>query len=314
MGSGEERSFNYALALLKLVACFGVVSLHFGAGGFGRKLAVPLFVTITFYFGAKAILSGDWSGAVRRLRRLLVPFVAWGAVAAAFAAVTTGVSMKGVLEQLAFGRSEGLPGGHLYYLEVCAFLTVLLFGAVKAGGVKVLAVLSVLALALQCAGLNAAWCGALPSEAPNTVGRLAEFLPYACAGVLFACGTDRLRGASAWLLGACVTGAFGLYAVTMRWVPAGFGYQGAPLLVLTLALFAFFAFAVSRFAWLRRPWLKEVSSWCGGAYFMHMVVGTLIVRRVGLGPSLVLTAVVYVLSMVLAGGLGRWTVLKGLVR
>ena len=84
--------------------------------------------------------------------------------------------------------------------------------------------------------------------------------------------------------------------------------------MLTLALFAFFAFAVSRFAWLRRPWLKEVSSWCGGAYFMHMVVGTLIVRTVGLKPSLVLTAVVYVLSMVLAGGLGRWTVLKGLVR
>ena len=47
---------------------------------------------------------------------------------------------------------------------------------------------------------------------------------------------------------------------------------------------------------------------------MHMVVGTLIVRTVGLKPSLVLTAVVYVLSMVLAGGLGRWTVLKGLVR
>ena len=45
----NDNKYNYALGVLKLIAALEVVWIHFGKGGFGLRLAVPVFMFVSFY-------------------------------------------------------------------------------------------------------------------------------------------------------------------------------------------------------------------------------------------------------------------------
>lgn len=310
-----DKSYNYAIAYLKILACFGVVSLHFGSGGFGRKLAVPLFVSVSFYLGAKLFDCDDWRKLVNRVVRLMRPYVIWGFFGLLLSCVMAKISLIQVCDQMFFGRALGVPAGHLYYLELCAFITVLLFALRRLPRSMVLLSLIIGSFVLQYTGMNAALCKNLYSEAPNTVGRIVEFLPYACAGVAAAAVPvdSRLRGW--WSIGGgLVVGlvSFGLFG---RFVPNGFSYQGLPLFVLSMAVFVSAAWkgcAMPRFFQLRA--VSEISAWTSGVYFVHMFVGYIVQRSLCVPHSFGLTVVVFLASMTLTGLLSRIKVLNALVK
>lgn len=82
--SGKESNTknNYGFSILKIVMSFVVVTCHFydGTGIFAypEKLAVPVFIALTFFFKEEALRHKCDRINVRNVLRLIIPGVIWG--------------------------------------------------------------------------------------------------------------------------------------------------------------------------------------------------------------------------------------------
>ncbi|MCR5597665.1 MAG: acyltransferase, partial [Lachnospiraceae bacterium] len=86
----NEGRFNYSIAFMKVFFSFCVICCHFYFPtenlefypkvviGRMQSIAVPIFVTITFYFTGKALAVGSIDWIKKRMIRLLFPFWGWG--------------------------------------------------------------------------------------------------------------------------------------------------------------------------------------------------------------------------------------------
>ena len=75
---GNGKNYNSGIDVLKVLACFGVVLLHFGHDVKVATLSVPIFMFVSTYLCARLFTEGTWRELFIRLRRLYVPFVVWG--------------------------------------------------------------------------------------------------------------------------------------------------------------------------------------------------------------------------------------------
>ena len=315
--------FNVGIALLKLVACSGVISLHFGGAGFLRKPAVPTFVFIGFYLSARLFSQWDFNRLLKRLYRLAVPFVAWGLLSLLCWGMTGNeVSLEMVSQQLLCGRTADVPAAHLYYLEVCIILTAVLYFVPRRRQDLLLVVLIVLLFVWQYSNLNYRVFNRLGYVAMNTFGRISELGTYACTGILFA-NFLPLVSRRKWFWWTCPV-AFGLscavYVLQMIPTPSGFSYQGVSVFLLTVSLNAPVILlgeilmcreGVMSSGFVTR--LKYVASLTSGMYYMHMLVGTAAVWILGLAHSFALAVIIFVVCAVLTAFARRFKWLYWLV-
>lgn len=223
----SDSKYNYALGALKLIAALEVVWIHFGKGGFGLRLAVPVFMFVSFYLlGCRGEFSmGD------RIRRLVIPFWFWGVIYCAIGVVSEGkFDWVRIAYQLTFGSTYCAP---LYFMMLMILFTILV-GFVKHGAA--LAGIAVLALVTQYCGWNKAAFEATPAPIAYSLGRFAELLPIAVAGLLY--GRYAKSLSVSWRIGGAAIGFMLVGALKFLHCDcdAGFGYSGAVLLVAAAAL------------------------------------------------------------------------------
>ena len=304
---------NIGIDMLKVLACMGVVSLHFGSGGYGRRLTVPIFVFFSCYLYSS---KGQNGRKLDRILRLWIPFLVWGLLGlVAFYLIHKSLLWSDVAWQLVFGYPAAQ---HLYYLIDLILMTLIIWAIrhapTKACANLVFAVLVVACLVFQYTGLNFKFCAALHSNMRYTIGRLVELLPCAIVGDVIGelhC-IDRhpmlsfVGAAIAFIVAALL---FAVYRV----MPEGFGYQGLFPLVMAISI-CVVGIAIgekvarSRYANWMLP-IDSIGALTPGIYFIHDVVGKIIESLTGLSHSHVLAVVVFLISAILAWVLSsnHWT-------
>jgi surface polysaccharide O-acyltransferase-like enzyme len=180
---------NIGIDFLKILACFAVISLHFGSGGYGRRLAVPIFVFFSCYLCA---YKGGKTFIFKRLYRLWFPFIIWGVIGIViYSLASNSFTWNNIAWQLSFGYPYAQ---HLYYLMDLIFITCLIWGVRQLPNntckKMVLVGLAIGCVVLQYTGWNYRFCAGLPDNMRYTIGRLAELLP--CAIVADIIGEYRL--------------------------------------------------------------------------------------------------------------------------
>lgn len=321
------QKFNAGIAFLKLAACFGVVSMHFGAYGFFRKAAVPTFVLVSFYLSARLFEKVNLQDLGRRIRRLAIPFFAWGIISLlCWWACGSEVTGRIVLMQLTCGRADIVSAGHLYYLEVCVIMTLILYALPRKRFDLWLVAVIVFSFCLQYCNLNYRIFHPMGYNAMNTFGRICEFITYASAGLLLAhvMGWFRAKCTSKWFWFICVMGfclAGVLYAFKLIPTPLGFASQGIAAFLMTVTFNLPFVVlgeylqskGTSQSSVPMRV-LQYVSSLTGGMYYIHVLVGTALVVVFGIAHSLICTILVFCASAVATIILGKARCLSWLVK
>jgi len=304
---------NVGIDALKILACFAVVSLHFGDGGYGRRLAVPIFVFFSCYLCA---CRGQNGAVHNRLLRLWIPFIVWGLLGLfVYALMAKGLSWSDVAWQLTFGYPAAQ---HLYYLIDLIIIT-LAIRAIRhvpdrACQNVVLCGLVVGCLVSQYAGLNYKLCGGLHQNMRYTIGRLAELLPCAIIGDMI--GSWHFIDRRPRLSFVCALGTFivtALLFVLCKEFPNGFGYQGLGSLVMAISICILSIAVGEELSHMKyTKWMLPIASigaLTPGIYFAHDVVGKTIESITGLSHSYILTMVVFLTSAIFAWVLSstRWT-------
>lgn len=302
---------NIGLNLLRILLTLGVVMDHFwwrpdpeNLRGLDvalwqlRTLAVPAFMTMTFFFTAKRFIAGDGAWLRKRYRRLYEPFVFWavacflGTLCVSHFDPAYSASLKDLLWQLLLGHSEHLSLTQFWFhtdlliLTAVFFLSFRLVRTPRANVYLALAAIAVGCSVQYSQTAMTALFGGMPFEAKYPLGRVFTMLPYAGAGFLLAAVRDRIDAASSGLRGAVAL--MGLWLVV--WViyapvaprPASVvGYEGINMALIAWGMMAVFYYIP--FDRLPAAFSKTVlflSKYCMGVYCIHHLMGKVLFDHV----------------------------------
>lgn len=250
---------------------------------------------LSAYLNGKMIQQGSVEQLARRMKRLYLPFAAWG-ILYFFGRVV--ISRKFDIADLFLQLAIGVPlCPPLYFMFLLAVNTLLLFLVARCGrcSMALLAAFLVGCLVLQYTGLNARIFAGLPFQPRHALGRFAELLPAAICGY-FLFLSDRK-----WLvaLGSIFLLPF-VAAASCHMLCPGFGYQGVSVLCVAVCLSSA-AILLGETVLCRLPkgavlltgWIAGLTP---GIYYVHMLVGIGIGFVAGRHRSILEGVAVFILS------------------
>lgn len=322
----------YAIDILRVLLAFGVVLCHFWSPesetGLNsiilawRHNAASAFFLLSFFLIGTRFLTNDQVYLKKRLKRLLIPFIAWGMIAWLIYAATH-LSEKSVSElfmalfwQMLTGHGDAI-NPPLWFLAVLIWLTgiySLLFKVLKKHqAVTVICILAAACLILQAAGINAQLFGSLPFETKYPLGRTVEMIPYATSGILLAAASGKHKVTVPVVVTstACLV-CYLLFPEFLLF--KGFGYSGimklaASASLILIALY-FDSFSIPD-RW--KPFIRIISAHTLGIYCMHYDLGYLISKPNLIGNSFLLCIVIYIACYLTAMIMAKVPQLKQLV-
>lgn len=300
--------------LVKLILAFLVVNLHvesFVTGApfsplyFLGWLAVPLFVSLSFYFNSRHYL-GNFAFRLFRskLWRLLLPFFVWSVVG--FCLHPDLLSIKYLLRQLLTGTAVDPP---LYYLLTVALVSLLFYLLTlvfRSHQKLIVFALITLSLTFETTGFAKIFYAHLPIQISLAVERIEEFIKYAGLGILLPALADRLCSRHTLITSAAFVST-GIYVWEMwRTSPTDLNYSGIIqfIIVILIMLALIYAQTVSfgRFGdWL----ISHFAPYSLGIYCFH----TFLVELTPLGTTARAASIcIFMLSLALSWGLDHASV------
>ena len=302
---------NIGLNLLRILLTLGVVMDHFwwspDPGNLRgvdialwqlRTLAVPAFMTMTFFFTAKRFVVGDPVWLKKRYLRLYEPFLFW-AIVCFFVTLCVSrfdpaysASVKDFLWQVALGHSAHLSLTQFWFHTDLLILTAvffLSFRLVRTPRATVYFALAAIAVGYSVqysqAAMTALFDG-MPFEARYPLGCVFSMLPYAGVGLLLASVKDRLDAASSGIRWAVAL--MGLWLVV--WVvyapvaprPASVvGYEGVNMSLIAWGMMAvFYYIPFDRLPSICSKTVLFLSKYCMGVYCIHHLMGKVLFDHV----------------------------------
>ena len=310
---GKEKGgkVNLGLNLLRILLTLGVVMDHFwwcpDPGNLHgvdialwqfRTLAVPAFMTMTFFFTAKRFIGGDVAWLKKRYSRLYEPFVFWAFVCFFVTMCVSrfdpaySASLKDLAWQLALGHSERLTLTQFWFHTDLLLLTAVFFLAFRLVRTPRASVcLAFVSIALgysvqySVPAMDAMF-GWMPFEAKYPLGRVFSMLPYAGVGFLLAAVKDRLDAASSGMrLSIALMGlwlaAWVIYAPVAPRPVSVVGYEGLNMALIawgTMAVFYYLPFG--RLPVVFSKAVLFLSKYCMGVYCIHHLMGKILFDHV----------------------------------
>lgn len=304
---------NYPLDWLRIVACYAVVSIHFGRHVPLFDLAVPLFMLLATYYSSFK----DTKWLLKRIWRIYVPFMFWGVLGFVCRSIIERSFKLGMLfSQLIFGAPANSPLYFMSVLIVCTVVIHMVWNTCKdvRGRVIILTVITGVCFWCQYSGANGKMWSFFELPHKITMGRVVELMPYACVGVLF----SMMRGGHnkvLWPLSVLglVIGIF-FRATNFELSFAGYNYGGAVRFLISSSLFLLIALLGEWFKW---PYMRlnnivlMLSSLTAGIYYSHKIIGEVVVRLIKTN-SVVLTFIVFSVCAIVVAGIKR-TKIKSVV-
>lgn len=320
----KDRQYNYGLALLKIWMCFEVVCCHFGNGNENfvlmnilwkgvvtfRTCAVPCFVIMTFYFASETFSVNSKSAILKRMKRLFLPNLLWAIIY--IFAIWISQDFYVISE---FGWSKAfilqVLLGHVYnqtmwfqvdliWLTCFYYVLYKMFGKKEKLLKSVLMIIGAISIVLQYSGTNYRIFGWLPDYSKYTLGRIIEIIPYSVVGLMWK--KDSVQQNSLWDL---VLWTFliviSYYVDKIDILENTFGYAGLGLFLIGYCVTK--QFNELNCLKISKKWqmvIKKVSSVTMGCYFMHRLVGNIIMYAnlniINTSP-LIRCIVIFVVSM-----------------
>jgi hypothetical protein len=273
-------SVRYTLPdLVKLVLAFLVVNLHvesFVTGApftplyFLGWFAVPLFVSISFYFNSGRYESSQFTLPLFRhkLWRLILPFLVWSAVG--FALHPDLLSIKYLLRQLLTGAAVDPP---LYYLLTVVFISLLFYFLSRAARSHknfLFLTLIVASLVFESSGLAKSFYTHLPIQISLAVERMEEFVKYAALGILLPMIAIRFRPYRSLISLATLFGtSFYLWWLTES-SPTDLNYSGIlQFILIALIMLAVVYTRAVRFGRIVDWLISHFAPYSLGVYCLH---------------------------------------------
>ena len=294
------RDKNYVVAILRLLACYAVISIHFRPAIPFSNLAVPIFVVLAFTFWHPS------RGLGHRIMRLLIPYITWGIVGCGIRFIRDrSFDYKILLTQLTCGQGGNSP---LYFLLLVMILSACVYTLhrMTKHWIVALWIFAIISIILQYSGMNVNIFnnGRFGDYYSTTFGRLAEFVPYVALGSNVGDRIQRCNGVLnlkpylhmyerriIWI----VVGSVVLLLVDSMYDVKGFGYSGVSnfIAVVTIIIVTF-SIKVRGSKCLRGCfWL---STFTGGIYYVHKLIGSIFTCLHLTGVILTLTT--FILSFI----------------
>ncbi len=298
------KKINVGLNLLRIVLTFGFVLDHFWirdspgiltgierAVWHMRTLAVPAFMTMTFFFTADHFRAGDASWLKKRFVRLYEPFIFW---ALAYWVLRMGVSVfnpeyatsfHDLAWQLVLGSSRTLTMQFWFHADLIILTAAffLAFRVVRIAKANLYLALGAIAVGftVQYTPLNAMMFSGMGFETKYPLGRVFAMLPYAGAGFLMAAAKRRIDALSA---GEKVVSA--LFGLWLAWFVIYWnvcpnphevvGYEGLGMnLIAWGVMAAFYHIPFHRLPAAFEKAVLAVSRYAMGVYCVHLALGWL---------------------------------------
>ena len=316
-----KKDYNYGVSILRIIFCYMVVNFHFYGLMYGdnrfyflRELAVPVFIFISFYFGYKVISSGDTSSYKKRMIRLIVPYLFWGIVpfiGLFLVSLFTSIprpSLRDLFMQVVFGSNERLnaPLWFMWEMLVLTVLFIIIYRLFKKYTIVVLVLLMIASYVIQYTNVNLVFYETLPYELYNDFGRFFEVLPLACAGYITADINLTERVLKRRWLGIIFFIVAVLCVLFVEKIPSPFitfAYAGVKHLIVTELLFlSFYCIPFAKVPSMIKSFIKVVSSYTMGVYFLHWMVGKVMnvfwLRFFGVEKTLAETFVIFIICMI----------------
>ena len=292
-----SNSYDYGLALIKILMCFEVVLCHYWVPEnepfylkpfqWMRMNAVTLFMIMSFYFCKKLYLEGKTVKFKRRMWRLIFPYVVWAIVyfviyetIQLIFGVNLSVSISDLGWQLLLGSSPVLNPPFWYQADliiITALYFVIFKFLSKEKSLIVIWILTAVSIFLQYSGINQLIFEGFEYEVRYTTGRLAEMIPFATIGISLAITSQINRIKEHRVLAIAILTV--LYCLIFKYqIPEGtapgFGYGGAQLIISSVIIFLLvIVIPFDKMFFFLKIAVQRLGKYTFGIFCLHFGVG-----------------------------------------
>lgn len=158
-----------------------------------RKVHVPSFYMMSFYFNYKNFISYNFKKYKNRIERLLIPYIGWPIIFWIFNIIINKIfksnfvsSLKDLINQILWGQ---IFIGQLWFqwdLIIFTIFFIIILFIIKKNYLFILQLFTLISYFLQYSGYNKKFYHYLSIEKRESLGRLAEVLPFAVTGFTYA--------------------------------------------------------------------------------------------------------------------------------
>ncbi|MGN0165949.1 MAG: acyltransferase family protein [Lachnospiraceae bacterium] len=327
----DRQKYNYGLALLKIIMCFEVVVCHFGNGNADDSLniilikpflliqncAVPCFFIMAFYFSASLILSGEKNKLKKRIKRILIPHIFWTVIYFLIYFMAGIMFDFDYFDGMGYIKSFGLQlfFGHTYNqtmwfqidLLIVTIFLFLLFKQLykKYNDILIWEYFLLIAfLLLQYTLVNYRMFSWMSYAVRYTFGRISEVIPLAVAGLLLSVNQKwiEVRKNKLGFVFCMVVVGISLFITKLDNHFLNFGYAGIGLLLAGIFfVIAFYGIDFTNIPQRLKIIIEFFSSYTMGIYFVHRMVGTIMLSFNLIGDSpLMNCTMIFVISLLIS--------------
>lgn len=197
----KGRNYNFGFGFLKMILSLDVIRSHcFNPNSTNnkyliyflekRRIHVPSFVILSFYFIHKKLISIKSNFLFERLERLLIPYILWpiiiynlnNFIIRKFFKLNIIYSLENLKKQLLWGNEFIIQlwfQWDLIFITILFFIIIFVFRKYHTFFIQLLAIFAYI---LQYSGYNKKFYYSLKREKKECLGRLAEMIPYASTG------------------------------------------------------------------------------------------------------------------------------------
>ena len=294
-----EKRINYGISISRILFSFFIICFHFHRNWssypvvyiFLRELAVPVFLIIAFFLGSKVVFSDNITVLVRRIKRLLLPYLFWGIFSWIICILAdrilkgdSSISIRDLIWQVCTGSVEAINPvcwylWDLMFLTICIWLLHRFFG--KNVTQLLLVVISVCCLILQYDGCICRYCGELCYELRFITGRLFEIFPFATMGLLFSENklVAKMEGKrNVWIIVLGLALAIMLPLKDILFVKPQYtmAYAGLANVIVAPILFLFmYLFPFAKIGDKLKKIIGGIAKYTMGVFLSHWIVGNI---------------------------------------
>lgn len=286
----KKTDRHILMDLLRILFSFEVVLLHYWTNGiveiWNRPFrmisgyAVPVFMVLSFYLNAHHFFEENRVWLRRRIKRLLIPHILWALIYyGAYCIIEIVFS-----EELCTGQDLfwQITTGHsfnaaMWYQWVSIILTLTFYCLFHKCQYPypILVAIALIAVIGQYTNTNFNLFHGLRYELRFPLGRIAECVPFAVAGLLIARHPKLQPLQTASVFRVIFVSLFVIISGKLLPVPSGFHYQGLTDIGVALAIVGITVYADSKitFSTQSKAFFAWISRYTFGIYCLHNLVG-----------------------------------------
>ena len=195
------KKYYYGLSILKVFLAFDVINCHCfkiksTSNKFilyllnSKKLHVPSFIIMSFYFSHSILVSLDSNKIYLRLERIIIPYLGWPLISFiisnfinAFSKAIPLISLKNLLYQIILGDAPKIPlhFWFLFDLIVTTIIFEIIIITFKNHYIFILLILMIFSYYLQYSKINLLFFNSIKQA---SLGKENEFIPFAVTGFI----------------------------------------------------------------------------------------------------------------------------------